>query len=141
MIDTVVKYHEGTRRPSELMVWHFDDVTAFYNFVTRDSGANDFIINFSRQVINKEGSATNESNEAGFGNSGEIAGVDKSPSMNFKDFFFGQFGAVIIAAQKMFAGDVQNTGFAEVLFFSGFRVKNHNVGAGDNTADCVGMVS
>ena len=34
--------------------------------------------------------------------------------MNFDDLIFGEFGAVVIAAEDMLAGDIENAGFAEI---------------------------
>ena len=95
-------------------IWAFYNVAFLDELGLRNGGTDNFVVNFGGEIINKESGAPDQSNKAGFGNVGEIAGFDESSTVDCDDFVVGEFGTIIITAEDVFAGDIEDAGFAKV---------------------------
>lgn len=114
MANAVVSDDKSVGGKLQFGIWAFYDVAFFDELGFRNSGTNDFVVNFGREIIDKESGASDQSNKAGFGDIGEIAGFDESSAVDCDDFVVGEFGAIVITAEDVFAGDIEDAGFAKV---------------------------
>lgn len=96
-LDIFLKNDKSAGGPTEFWVWHFDDIAILDGFIFGDGGPDYFVVNFGRNGINEKGGATNQGNEASFGDGGKVAGVDKIAATDFENFFGGEFGPVEVA--------------------------------------------
>ena len=114
MANAIVSDDKSVGGKLQFGIWAFYDVAFFDELGFRNGGTNDFVVNFGREIINKESGASDQSNKAGFGNVGEIAGFDESSAVDCDDFVVGEFWAIIVTAENVFAGNIEDASFTEV---------------------------